>query len=151
MKAVVLLCAVAVAVLRPVAAGGAPASGCDQIVQQLNNGAAAVADTSSSYWAHRANFVDLIFGSSRDVPNARQMAEQEKAQADPLKTGMPNRLASFKGLVTAAQAQGCLSPAQLSAITEPTTKLAKRVNFDQFPPEVPIQSTVEIGPPEMPH
>jgi hypothetical protein len=102
------------------------------------------------YWGHRANFVDLLFGPSRFTRNAQGIAEREKAQADALKAGMPNRLASFKGLITAAQAQGCLLPAQLSAIVEPTTKHSKQVNFDQFPPETPIQSTTERGPPQMP-
>jgi hypothetical protein len=150
MKAVVLFCSVVLTVGWPAVAITAPGAGCDQIVQNLNDSAAAINQNATFYWAHRANFVDFIFGQSRDLPNHEQLAEQEKAQADPLKAGMPNRLASFKGLVTAAQAQDCLSLAQLLAITEPTTKLAKRVTFDQFPPELPIESTVVIGPPEMP-
>jgi len=67
-----------------------------------------------------------------------------------LQAGMPNRSASFKGLSTAAQAQDCLSPSQLSAIVEPTTKSSKRVDLDQFPPELPIETTVDRGPPQMP-
>src|SRR5262249_51256539 len=134
MKAVVLFCAVVLTVGRPAVAIAAPGTGCDQIVQNLNDRVAEINQDATSYWGHRANFVDLLFGQSRDQPNNKQLAEQEKAQADPLKAGMPNKLAGLKGLLTAAQAQNCLSPDQLSAITEPTTKLAKRVNFDQFPP-----------------
>ena len=95
--------------------------------------------------------VDVIFGASRTDPNAPQSAEQEKSQADVVKGGVPGRLATFKGLITAAEAQGCLSSAQLSAIVEPTIKQGKRVNFDQFPEELPFESSVDRGPPEMPN
>jgi hypothetical protein len=78
------------------------------------------------------------------------MRNRSKDQADAVKAGMPNRLASLRGLLTAAQAQNCLSPAQLSALAEPAIKSAKRVNFDQFPPELPLESSVDRGPPEMP-
>jgi hypothetical protein len=132
-------------------------NGCAQIVQNLNNGASAIASNANTYWAHRANFVDLIFGPSnvaaRNAPPAGvpalQAADQEKGQADTVKAGMPNRLASLKGLLTAAQTQSCLSPSQLSAIVEPIIKLAKRVNFDQFPAEEPEELTGP-GPPAMP-
>src|SRR5262249_16381250 len=149
MKALVLFCAVVLAVVQPAVANAQPA-GCNQIVQNLNDSAAAINQDATSYWGHRANFVDLIFGSRSSEPNAMGTAEQEKAQADALRAGTPNRSASFKGLITAAQAQGCLSGSQLSAIVEPTTKSSKRVNFDQFPPEHPIETTVERGPPQMP-
>lgn len=151
MKAVVLVCTVFLAVVPPAVANAQPLGNCAGIVQSVNNVASAVNGDASSYWAHRANFVDLIFGpSSSTVPNAMQISEQEKTQAAALRTAMPNRLATFKGLVTMAQSQRCLSPTQLSAIAEPTIKLAKRVNFDQFPQELPLESTVERGPPEMP-
>ena len=151
MKAVVLFFAVVAAVARAAAANAQPAGECAGVVQSINNVASAISGDASSYWAHRANFVDLIFGPSRlTVPNASQVAEQEKSQADALKAAMPNRLASFKALVTAAQSQSCLPLTQLSAIAEPTIKLAKRVNFDQFPPELPLESSVDRGPPEMP-
>jgi hypothetical protein len=66
-----------------------------------------------------------------------------------VKAGMPGRVNSLKGLLTAAQAQGCLSPAQLSSIVEPPIKHGKRVNFDQFPEELP-ESVVGPGPRRMP-
>jgi hypothetical protein len=151
MKAVFVFCTAVVAIAPAAVANAASANACDQIVQKINDSASAIAADTDAYSAHRANFVDLIFGDSRlIVPNARQIAEQEKADADPLKAGTPNKLASFKGLVTAAQAAGCLSSAELSAIVEPTIKLAKRVNFDQFPDELPIESSADRGPPEMP-
>jgi hypothetical protein len=142
MKALVLPWTVVLAVVLSAVANAQSGNGCAQIVQNLNNGASAIASNANTYWAHRANFVSFIYGPSnvaapnapRVVPNP-QAADQEKSQADTLKAGMPNNLASFKGLLTAAQTQGCLSPAQLSAIVEPAIKLAKRVNFDQFPPE----------------
>jgi hypothetical protein len=156
MKALVLLCTVALAAALPAVANAAPGNGCAQIVQNINASASAIADNANSYWAHRANFVDLIFGPSNvAAPNAPpavpnpQAADQEKRQADTVKAGMPNRLASLKGLVTAAQAQSCLSPAQLSAIVEPTIKHAKRVNFDQFPSEE-LEELTGPGPPAMP-
>jgi hypothetical protein len=146
-----LLCVVVLALSPPIAATAAPGAGCAQIVQNLNDTAAAVNGDATAYWAHRARFVDLIFGQSNQTdPNAPQDAEQEKSQGDAVKGGVPGRLASFNGLVRAAQAQNCLSPAQLAAIVEPTIKLAKRINFDQFPPEKPIESTTDRGPPQMP-
>ncbi len=132
------------------AANAAPAKGCAQIVQNLTAGASAITQNANSYWQHRANFVSLNFGRARQtVPDALTVAA-EKNRGDALRAAMPNTLASFKGLVTAAQAHNCLSPAQLSAIVEPTIKLAKRVNFDQFPQEFPIESSVNPGPPRMP-
>ena len=152
MKTIVLLCMVVLAILPPIVADAAPDAGCPQIVQNLNDAAAGISGDATSYWAHRAHFVDLIFGqSSQTVPNSPQAAEQEKSQADIVKAGVPGRFPSFKGLITAAQAQGCLSSAQLSAIVEPTIKQGKRVNFDQFPEELPIESSVDRGPPEMPN
>jgi hypothetical protein len=151
MKAIVLFCMVIVAVGPTTAANAAPGDGCSQIVQNLNDAAAAINGDATSYWVHRARFVDLIFGASRPDPIALQAAEQEKSQADTVKGGVPGRLASFKGLITAAQAQSCLSANQLSAIVEPTIKQGKRVNFDQFPEEFPIESSVDRGPPEMPN
>jgi hypothetical protein len=146
-----------VAVALPAVANAQPSNGCAQIVQNLNDSASAIAADANSYWAHRANFVDLIYGpSNAAAPNAPpavpnpQAADQEKRQADTIKAGTPNKLASFKGLLAAAQAQGCLSPAQLSAIVEPTIKLAKRVNFDQFPPEADLEDMTGPGPPAMP-
>jgi hypothetical protein len=151
MRAVVMLCLAVLAIAPPHVANGQPVGGCAQIVKNLNDAAAAVNGDATNYWAHRARFVDLIFGQSRETLSAAQNAEQEKSQADAVKAGVPGRLASFKGLLTAAQAQGCLSPSQLAAIAEPTIKLAKRVNFDQFPPEEsPLQSTTDRGPPQMP-
>jgi hypothetical protein len=151
MKMVILFCTAVLAVIWSVAAAAAPGNGCSEIVQKINDASLVIADNATAYWTHRANFVDLIFGESRlVVPNASQVAEQEKRQADAVKAGMPNRLASLKGLLTAAQAQDCLSPAQLSAIAEPHIKHSKRVNFDQFPPELPLESSVDRGPPQMP-
>jgi hypothetical protein len=148
LKNIVLVCTVILAVIWSVAAGAAPGNGCSQIVQQLNDAHSVIAEDATAYWTHRANFVDLIFGESRlVVPNA---LEQEKGQADAVKADMPNRLASLKRLLMAAQAQDCLSPAQLSGITEPTIKQGKRVNFDQFPSELPLESSVDRGPPQMP-
>jgi hypothetical protein len=151
MKAIVLFCTVMLWVAPVAVVYAQPVGGCDQIVKNINDVVALIDQNATSYWAHRANFVDLLFGpSSQVVPNAMQAAEREKSQADAVKKGVPNRVASLKGLLTAAQAQGCLSPAQLSAIGEPTIKQGKRVNFDQFPPEEPIQSTIDRGPRRMP-
>jgi hypothetical protein len=148
MKAIVLLCMVVLAVPPPIVAYAAPGGGCPQIVKNLNDAVAGINDDATSYWAHRARFVDLIFGPSSDtIANPPPAAEQEKSQAAAVKEKMPGRVNSLKGLITAAQAQDCLSRTELSAIVEPTTKQAKRVNFDQFPPEEPFQSTTDRGPP----
>jgi hypothetical protein len=154
-KAIVLVCMVILAVIWSVAAGAqAPGGGCSQIVQQINDADSSIADNANSYWTHRANFVALIFGPSNaqgQNQNAQgQNAQQEKDHADAVKAGMPNRLSSLRGLLKAAQAQNCSSPAQLSALAEPAIKSAKRVNFDQFPPELPLESSIDRGPPQMP-
>jgi hypothetical protein len=155
MKAIVLLCTVVLAMAGPVAANAQSGNGCAQIVQNINDGASAIAGNANSYWAHRANFVNIIFGPSNaqgqnsNAQGQNSNAQQEKDQADLIKAGMPNRLTSLKTLVATAQPQGCLSPAQLSAIVEPTTKAAKRVNFDQFPSEE-LEELTGPGPPAMP-
>ena len=136
MKTAVLFLSVVFAVGPLVGAKGESAADCTGIVQSLNSRAAAISNTANSYWAHRANFVDLIFGQSRDVPDALQQAEQEKDQGDALRVTVPNILANFKDFAAMAQVENCLPPAQLAGIVEPTIKLAKRVNFDQFPSEL---------------
>ncbi|HJU17551.1 MAG TPA: hypothetical protein VJ770_13930 [Stellaceae bacterium] len=149
MKALILFYAVFL-VLGTAAVNAAPGNGCDQIEQRINDVSATIDQNATAYWMHRANFVDLIYGpSSEVVPNARALAEQEKAEANSLKAGMPNNLASLKGLAIAAEAQNC--PAQLPAIAEPRIKLAKRVNFDQFPPEESLEEATTPGPHRMPH
>ena len=144
---IVLHLMVGCAILLPVLAEAAPAN-CTQIVQNINNTAATIANGADAYWGHRANFVDLVYGSLRDSPDAQQKAGQEKAQADAEKAAMPNILARFKLFVASAQSGNCVSPTQQSTIVEPTIKFAKRVNFDQFPNEV--ESQTSPGPPQMP-
>jgi hypothetical protein len=147
---------------------------CNQIITQINNVGATVNQSATSYWAHRANFVDLIYGpSSQVVPDAVQVAEQEKSQADADKQAMPAMVASLKNLLAQAQngnaqgqnnngqgqnnngqgqnnnGQGCLTPAQRSASVEPSIKQGKRVNFDQFPPETELEELTS-GSPRMP-
>ena len=149
MKAVLLFTVVA-AMASASVVNAQQGQNCDQIVGQINNVAGTINQSATSYWAHRANFVDLIFGpSSQVVPNPMQVAEQEKSQADAVKAGMPGRVNSLKGLLKAAQVQGCLSPAQLSTVVEPPIKHGRRVNFDQFPEELP-ESVVGPAPRRMP-
>jgi hypothetical protein len=153
MKAIVFFFTVVLAVALPAAANAASDSACAQIVQKINDSASAIAADADAYWAHRANFVALIFGppnAAMPVVPDTQAADQEKGQADTLKAGTPGKLAIFKGLLTAAQATGCLSSTQVSAIVEQTIKLAKRVNFDQFPPETDLEELTGAGPPRMP-
>ena len=134
MKAVVLFPIVVLVGAPPTVASAQPAPGCAQVVQNINNVASTIASGATSYWSHRKNFVELKYGpSSLAVPNATQLAEQEKTQADPLKAAMPSTLARFKALVATARSQSCLPPAHLSASVERVIKLAKGVNFDRFP------------------
>jgi hypothetical protein len=148
--ALVLIVVAGLATASAVVADAAPASSCPQIVQNINNGASAITGNANSYWAHRAKFVDLIFGEMQWTdPNPKLHAQQEKSQGDALRGAMPNSVASFKGLVAAAQSQNCLPPSQLLTITEPTIKRAKRVNFDQFPQEEPMESAAR-PPPQLP-
>ena len=134
MKAVIIFATAVLAVRPPSMADAAPARGCTQAMQKINDLAKTITEGANSYWAHRKTFVELKYGPSRlSVPDAEQIAEKEKIEASQLKTAMPKTLASFKALVTTAQSKKCPPPAELSAIAEPAIKLAKRVNFDQFP------------------
>jgi hypothetical protein len=168
MKTVVLFTVIVLVVMRAAVAYAATSTGCSQIVQNINNVVATINQNATAYWTHRANFVDLIYGpSSQVVPNAMQLAQQEEAQAAPLRAGMPNNVASLKSLAIAAQngnaqgqnnngqgqnnnGQGCLTPAQQSMIVEPSIKQGKRVNFDQFPSEMPGQEEGAPAVPRMP-
>ena len=152
MKAILMLCAfgLAAVVNAPSVKADLP-PGCAALVTQINTVVSLINQNAPAYWTHRANFVDLIYGrSSQVVPNAKQLAEQEQSQADTIKQGMPGRVNSLKGLLTAAQAQGCLTPLQQMAVVEPSIKNGKRVNFDQFPAEEPPEAVVGPGPPQMP-
>jgi hypothetical protein len=152
MKAIVLLCMVVLAIPPPIVANAAKGDDkCKQILNDLDKAVQTINDDTTSYWASRARFVDLIFSPSSDtIANPPPEAEQEKSKAKEKKDKMPGNKKSFDDLITAAKAQDCLSPTELSAIVEPTTKHAKRVNFDQFPPEEPFQSKTDRGPPSMP-
>lgn len=152
MKMVLLLWIIFAVMASASVVNAQPGHGCDQIVSHINSVVATIEQNTTSYWSHRANFVDLIFGpSSQVVPNAKQVADQEKSQADAIKQGMPGNVNSLKGLITAAHAiPGCLPPDQQSAIVEPSIKHGKRVNFDQFPPEEQLEEPTGPGPPRMP-
>jgi hypothetical protein len=151
MKAVLLLWTIVVAATLSNETNAQPGNGCNQIINNINNAIATVNQNAASYWTDRANFVDLIYGpSSQVVPNAKQVAEQEKSQADTIKQGMPGRVNSLKGLLRAAQAQDCITPALQFAIVEPSVKQGKRVNFDQFPSEEQQEEPTAPGPPRMP-
>jgi hypothetical protein len=154
MKALVLLCTVVLAVAPSAAANAQSGNGCAPgLVKNINDVAALIDQNATDYWAHRANFVALISGppnAAMPVVPDPQAAEQEKSQADAVKAGMPGRVNSLKGLLTAAQAQGGCG-ALLSTVVEPSIKHGKRVNFDQFPDELPLESSVGPGPPEMPN
>jgi hypothetical protein len=125
-------------------------NGCNENLLHINEIAAMIEESASTYWAHRANFVDLIYGpSSQIVPNALQVAQQEKSAADVEKQAMPGRVNSLKGQLTAYNAKGC-DPSLLLVTFEPAIKHGKRVNFDQFPPESELEEQAGPGPPRMP-
>ena len=67
MKAIVLLSMVVLAVAMPAVADAAPAGGCGQVVQNINSLAGTIAGRASSYWTHRAKFVELTFGELRQT------------------------------------------------------------------------------------
>ena len=128
----------------------AQGNGCNQILNHINDIAALIEQSATTYWDHRANFVDLIYGpSSEVVPNAKQVAEQEKSAGDVEKQAMPGRVNSLKGQLTAYNAQGC-DPSLLSITFEPAMKHGKRVNFDQFPAEEELEEQSGPKPPRMP-
>lgn len=134
------------------AANAVSAANCNRIVQELKVSASAITQNASSYWQHRRNFVSLTYGPAhRTIPNPAASAELHESQGLQLRLAMPKNLALFKQQIAEAQSQHCLSSAELSAITEVTIKLAKRVNFDQFPQEeAPTESSGDLGPPRMP-
>jgi hypothetical protein len=155
MKTVALVLMILVMLVRTNAVNAQSVVNCTSVIQSIKSGASAISNAASSYWADRENFVGLIYGPSNvavpngaqaAVPNTLQAADQVASQANKIKAGMPNLLASFKTLVATAQSQSCLSPAQLSAIVEPTIKLAKGVIFDQLPPETSLEDATVILP-----
>ena len=122
------------------------------LVKNINDVASLIDQNANAYWAHRANFVALIFGppnAATPVVPDPQAAEQEKSQADAVKAEMPGRVNSLQGLLREAEAQGGCG-AQLSTVVEPSIKHGKGVNFDQFPPEESLENATDRGPPEMP-
>jgi hypothetical protein len=122
-------------------------SSCARIVQDMNDLKTTISSEANSYWSHRKTYTESV--NAKQKQNAEQAAEQAKAKAGVLKAGMPIRLASLKGLLTAAEAQKCLSADQLSAIREPAYELARGVNFDQFP-DGASEGTVRQTTPRMP-
>src|SRR5262245_40152316 len=151
MKLVVVSTTVVLAVASPAMANAQPAQRCAQVVQNINDLAAAITSGADSYWSHRKNFIELKNSPSNlAVPNAAQLADQEKARADSLKAAMPSTLANFKALVATASSQKCRSPTELSAFAEPIIKLAKGVNFDQLQPETRTEAPAAQTPPRMP-
>ena len=152
MKAIVLLCMVVLAISPPIVANAAKDDAkCKQILNDLDKAVGTIDDDATSYWASRANYVDLIFYQPPNNPDNKQKAEQEKSNGKVKKDKIKVDKKSFDNLIASAQAGDCLSPTELSAVVEPTTKHAKRVNFDQFPPEEPsFQGMTGQGPPSMP-
>jgi len=151
MKLVVVSTTIVLAVALPAMANAQPAQKCAQVVQNINDLAAAIASGANSYWTHRKNFFELKSGpSSLVVPNAPQLADQEKTRADSLRAAMPSTLANFKALIATASSQKCRSPDQLSAFAEPIIKLAKGINFDQLQPDPRTEAPAAQTPPRMP-
>jgi hypothetical protein len=128
-----------------------PVGQCSGIVNSLKGEATAIAAAANGYWGHWENYVQYLYGPLRmTVPDPEQVAAQEKAAAGPFTVAIPNHLARFKASMATAQAQNCLSAAQLSVIVEPTIKAAKRVNFAQFPPDEQLEEPSGRLPPLMP-
>lgn len=149
MRAVLVFFTV-VAAIATSSVANAQGGGCNAVLNNINNAAALIEQSATTYWSHRANFVDLIYGpSSQIVPNAVQVAEQEKSAADVEKQAMPGRVNSLRGLLTAFNAMGC-DPSLLLVTFEPAIKHGKRVNVDQFPPESELEEQAGPGPPRMP-
>jgi hypothetical protein len=121
------------AIALSVSAFAAPAGICPQVVQSIKISAEAVTKDTRSYWTHRRNFTKILYDPVHlNSPGAPQLAEQEKIQADKLKTEIQRGLASLLELNAMARAQRCLSSPEL-ATTEAAIKLAKRVNLDMWP------------------
>jgi hypothetical protein len=132
MKAVVLFLMV-VSVIAPVAMANAQAATCTQAVQNANNLSATIASSATSYWTHWQNFVDYSYGKKHGVANWKALAATEMALGTPLRSPMPNSLASFQAAIATVQAQNCMSAAALQSLIESTTTNARRINFGRFP------------------
>jgi hypothetical protein len=116
-----------------VSAFAAPVGTCPQVVQSIKTSAEAVTKNTRSYWTYRRNFTKILYDPAHlNSPGALQLAEQEKIQAEKLKTEILGALASLLELNATARSQRCLSSTEL-VMTETAIKLAKRVNFDVWP------------------
>ncbi len=116
-------------------AKAAPAPSCDQALQNARSLAAKITADANAYFGHRKNFIDFVFGPLRNARNARQLAENERLNADPLRQNMPNNLANFQAALETLRAQNCLPEAALRDIEEPATKWGRRTVLGQFPTE----------------
>jgi hypothetical protein len=131
MKAVVLF--LMVFVIAPFAMANAQAATCTQAVQNANNLSATIASSATSYWTHWQNFVDYTYGKKHKVANWKALAATELASGTPLRSPMPNSLASFQAAIATVQAQNCMPAAALQSLIESTTTDARRINFGPFP------------------
>jgi hypothetical protein len=124
---------------------------CPKILNNLKASASAITQNANAYWQRRTRFVSLNY--YHVAPNAKTLAGQEESNGNLLRNAMPNRLESFNDLTTAALSLNCISPAQLSVLTEPAIKHVKRVRFDKFPDdeERPTESSVNQVPSRMPN
>jgi hypothetical protein len=119
------------------------APACEQAVQSARALAAKITADASTYFGHRKNFIDLIFGPLRNTPNAKQLAQNEKANADAIQQGIPNSLASLQAVLETVKAQKCLPDTALQDIEEPATKWGRKINLGQFPSEIPTEDQLQ--------
>ena len=146
-----LLISGAVLVMAPsLPASAAPGGGCSQITQDLKTLATTIEGQAGPYWAHRENFVALRYGSRTALPNAEQLAENEKTSAAQGQAVLTQRLVQFRNLVAEARGQDCLPADQLAAIAEPAIKRAKTIIYDRFPPDELVEGVSGPKPTRMP-
>jgi hypothetical protein len=133
MKTVVLF--LMVFVIAPFAMANAQSATCTQAVQNANNLSATIASSATSYWTHWQNFVDYSYGKKHSGANWKALAATELALGTPLRSPMPNSLASFQAATAAVQAR-YMPAAALQSLIESTTTNARRINFGHFPVDV---------------
>ena len=98
------------------------APACEQAVQSARALAAKITADANTYFDDRKNFIDLIFGPLGNTPNAKQLAQNEKANADAIRQGIPNSLASLQAVLETVKAQKCLPDTAQLDIEVPATK-----------------------------
>jgi len=126
---------------------------CARILKDLDSLSQQIGAHADSYWARRRQYIELKRGGRSANADHTKAAEREKADATASKISVPKLLENFRAVASEAQSQQCLPPARLTALREPTIKLARKINFDRFPEDESVRGEEDDAttvPPSMP-